>query len=202
MSPLRGGDRRERELWFGVRSRRSPPARIDGAGAPGVGRRSVAPPRGSESARKPGGKLDSCRTPLYDSLSASLRSEHRPTAPECCPTRIGTGVRQRRNAHPPWLAQFLRKTAGLRSNCAPCGMPVIQYPPIPARCVSWRRFRLPNHSDGSRPAATFVAKLANRSHGDIEYVPNRVACLLFRCMILPKNWTSGLDGALQVKLIH
>ena len=82
-----------------VRSRRSPPARIDGAAASGVGRRSVAPPRGSESAREPGGKLDSCRTPLYDSISASLCSERCPTAQEYCPTRIGTGVRQRRNAH-------------------------------------------------------------------------------------------------------
>ena len=63
----------------------------------GVGRRSVAPRRGSDGPQKTGLYLDSCRTPLYHSASASLRSDYCPTGLEPCPTGIRTGVRQRRN---------------------------------------------------------------------------------------------------------
>ena len=38
-----------------------------------------------------------------------------------------------------------------------------------------------------------------RSSADYAFVQHM---LKFMAMILPKNWTSGLDGALQVKLIH
>jgi hypothetical protein len=97
MSPLRVATGGNTNWGSKVRSRRSPPPESTARQTSAVGHPNVAPPRGSESTQKPGGKLDSCRTAANDFLTTSLRSENCPTGPEQCPTEIGTGVRQRRN---------------------------------------------------------------------------------------------------------
>jgi len=110
---------------FEVRSRRSPPARIDGAVKHWDGHRSVAPRRGSERGKKEGNILLPVGHPHKTPPRASLRSENCPAAPEWCPTGIGTGVRQRRNTHRT-VGKSLRQECG--QFCFPkMTVPVVRY---------------------------------------------------------------------------
>ena len=48
----------------------------------------------------------------------------------------------------------------------------------------------------------FESHVVHDQEVGLEVAAQNAVLLVEGLMILPKNWTSGLDGALQVKLIH